>query len=156
MLDSTEPAPVLDNWIEPYLKECEYIRGCAYHTLRLYKQTFRVWGRLGYGLGPDRVTQAILAARTSGMAASTVNNYLRCLRAFWRWLHKRNVLPSVPDVRALPEPKRVKPVFDSAQAKAVLEVKVSTPGLKRTQTLFVLAIDTGLRYGELASLRRQD
>src|SRR5262249_53121913 len=51
---------------------------------------------------------------------------------------------------------KVKPVFDSSQAKAVLDVKVKMAGLKRSQTIFALAIDTALRFGELASLRRQD
>ncbi len=149
-------AESLENRTDEYLRECEFIRGCSYHTLRLYKQAFRVWGRLGYGIGPERVTQAILDARAGGMAASTVNNYLRCLKAFWRWLHRREILPSVPTVAPLPEPRKVKPIFDSSQAKAVLEVKPKTPGLKRTQALFAVAIDTGLRFGELASLRRQD
>jgi len=90
------------------------------------------------------------------MAASTTNNYLRCLRAFWRWLHKRNVLVSVPDIPSLPEPRKVKPVFDNSQALAVIRAKTDTPGLKRIQAVFALAIDTGLRFGELASLRRGD
>jgi len=155
MADDSQ-AKLLDNWTEEYLRECEFIRGCSRHTLRLYRQVFRVWGRLGYGLGPENITAAILDARTRGMAASTVNNYLRCLKAFWRWLQKRNVLASLPDVPPLPEPRKVKPVFDSAQARAVLDVKVKTPGLKRAQALFALAIDTALRFGELAGLTRRD
>lgn len=146
----------LETWVEPYLKECELIKGCSHHTLRLYRQTFRVWGRLGYGLCPETATEAILAARTGGMAAATVNNYLRCLRAFWRWLQRRGELAEVPRVPSLPEPRKVKPVFDDDQAIAIVRVKVKTPGLKRIQALFALAVDTGLRFGELASLRRGD
>jgi integrase len=149
-------AELLENWTVEYLRECELIKGCSHHTLRLYKQAFRVWGRLGYGLSPENVTAAILDARQGGMAASTVNNYLRVLRAFWRWLHRRGVLADVPHVPPLPEPRKVKPVFDSAQAKAILDAKVGTPGLRRIQTLFAVAIDTGLRYGELTSLKRSD
>lgn len=145
----------LDNWIEPYLKECELIRGCSHHTIRLYRQAFRIWDRLGYGLRPENATAAILEARTRGLGPSTVNNYLRCLRAFWRWLHNRGELSTLPVVPPLPEPRKVKPVFDNSQALAVLRVKVKTPGLKRIQALFALAIDTGLRYGEIASLRRE-
>jgi len=146
----------LETWTETYLRECELIKGCSTHTLRLYRQTFRVWGRLGYGLGPENATAAILDARAGGMAACTVNNYLRVLRAFWRWLERRNIIATVPNVPPLPEPRKVKPVFDSSEANAVLRVKVGTPGLKRIQALFALAIDTGLRFGELASLRRGD
>ena len=146
----------LEYWVEPYLRECELIKGCSSHTMRLYRQTFRVWGRLGHGLGPESATEAILAARTGGMAAPTTNNYLRCLRAFWRWLHKRNVLVSVPDIPSLPEPRKVKPIFDNSQALAVIRAKADTAGLKRIQAVFALAIDTGLRFGELASLRRGD
>src|SRR5262245_62064444 len=155
MSDERTDAPVLDNWIEPYLRECEFIRGCSYHTLRSYRGTFRVWGRLGYGLGPDRITEAILNARTSGMAASTVNGYLARLKAFWHWLERRKILPEVPRIASLPKPRKVKPVFDSSQAKAILDMKPKTAGLKRSQALFAVAIDTGLRFGELASLRRQ-
>jgi site-specific recombinase XerC len=146
----------LDNWVETYLDECEHIKGCSSNTLRLYRQTFRVWGRLGYGLHPENATQAILAARQGGTGAATVNNYLRCLRAFWRWLHRRGELASVPDVPPLPEPRKLKPIFGDDQALAVIRVKVKTAGLKRVQALFALAVDTGLRFGEMASLRRAD
>lgn len=146
----------LENWVEPYLKECEYVNGCAYLTLRLYRQTFRVWGRLGYGLGPESATQAILAARQGGLGPTTTNNYLRNLKAFWNWLHKRGVLTSIPEIPFLPVPRKVKPVFDEDQALAILRVKVKGPGLKRAQAIFAVAIDTGLRFGELASLRRSD
>jgi len=152
--DDRQDTARLDNWTDEYLRECELIKGCSHNTLRLYRQTFRVWGRLGYGLHPENATAAILAAREGGMAAATVNNYLRVLRAFWRWLHKRSVLTSVPDVRPLPEPRKVKPVFDDNQAVAVLRVKVKTKGLKRMQAFFAVAICTGLRFGELVSLRR--
>ena len=155
-MDSKPEAQPLENWTDEYLRECEFIRGCSSHTLRLYRQAFRVWGRLGYGGGPENATQAILDAREGGMAASTVNNYLRVLRAFWRWLERRNIIATVPNVPPLPEPRKVKPVFDSAQAQAILVATVSTFGLKRAQTLFAVAIDTGLRFGELASLRRHD
>jgi integrase len=85
-----------------------------------------------------------------------VNNYLRVLRAFWRWLQRRNIIATVPNVPPLPEPRKVKPVFDNSQARAVLDVKVKTPGLKRAQALFAVAVDTALRFGELAGLTRQD
>src|SRR5262245_27852166 len=146
----------LETWTDEYLKECEYIKGCSPYTLRLYRQAFRVWSRLGYGLGPERITDAILAAREGGMAAATVNNYLRCLKAFWNWLQKRGELQIIPECPMLPVPKKVKPVFDISQAYAVLRAKVKLPALKRAQALFAVAIDTGQRYGELASLRRAD
>ncbi len=146
----------LDNWTEEYLRECEFIRGCSPNSLALYRQAFRVWGRLGYGLGPENVTEAIVAARTGGMTAATVNNYLRCLRVFWRWLFRRKVIQEMPDVIVLPQPRKVKPIFSSAQAVAVLQAKPKTTGVKRAQVIFAIAIDTGLRYGELASLRRGD
>ena len=146
----------LDNWTDAYLKECQLIKNCSHHTLRLYRQCFRVWARLGYGLEPEHATEAILAAREGGMASSTVNNYLRCLRAFWRWLERRGELAKVPHVPPLPEPRKVKPVFDDEQAKAIIRAKVDEMGLKRIQALFALAVDTGLRFGELVSLRRAD
>lgn len=144
----------LNDWITDYLRECEYIKNCSHHTLRLYRQAFKVWDGFGYGLGPENVTKAILAARERGLAASTVNNYLRCLKAFWRWLKRRDYIAAVPEVPPLPESRKVKPVFDSSQALAILRAKPSTPGVKRMQVFFAVAIDTGLRYGELASLRR--
>jgi len=156
MSDSAPIPDRLETWTEPYLRECEHIKGCSQHTLRFYRQAFRVWGRLGYGLHPENVTEAILDARQGGMAAVTVNNYLRVLRAFWRWLHAKGELPTLPDIPSLPEPRKVKPVFDCAQAAAVLRAKVKAKAQKRIQAMFAVAIDTGLRYGELASLRRDN
>lgn len=150
------PANGLEYWIPEYLEYCEYLRGCKPLTLVSYKQAFTVWGRLGYGLAPENATSAIVEARKAGLAPATVNNYLRTLKAFWRWLHKRGELPGLPDIPFLPEHRKVKPVFDSSEAQAVLRVKVKTAGMKRIQALFALALDTGLRYCELASLRRGD
>lgn len=144
----------LEDWIPEYLEYCEFIRGCKPLTLRSYRQAFTVWSRLGYGLGPENATAAIVDARKRGLAPATVNNYLRSLKSFWRWLHKRGDLAVLPDVPLLPEPRKVKAIFDDEQAKAVLRVKVKAPSLKRIQAFFAVLLDTGLRYGELASLRR--
>lgn len=146
----------LENWIDAYLRECELIKGCTYLTLRAYRQTFKVWGRYGYGLEPENATSVILAARQSGMAPSTVNNYLRNMKAFWNWLHRRGELAPIPDIPFLPVPRKVKPVFDDDQANAVLRVKVKLRSHKLAQAMFAVAIDTALRFSELASLRRGD
>lgn len=146
----------LEDYIPEYLEYCEFIRGCKRLTLVSYRQAFTVWPRLGYGLNPENATSASVEARKRGLAPATVNNYLRSLKSFWRWLHKRGDLPALPDVPLLPEPRKVKAIFDGDQAQAVLRVKVTARGLKRIQTFFAVALDTGLRYGELASLRRGD
>lgn len=146
----------LENWTDEYLKERQLLRGCTHLTLRTYRQTFKVWGRFGYGLEPENATSVILAARASGLQPSTINNYLRNMKVFWNWLRRRGDLGPVPDIPFLPVPRKVKAIFGEDQALAVLRVKVKHLCHKRIQALFAVAIDTGLRFGELASLRRSD
>jgi integrase/recombinase XerD len=122
----------------------------------VYASYLKLWPNFGHGLHPDGVTAAIIAARQAGLSPVTVNAYLRCLKAFWNWLHKRGVLAEVPEVRCLPEPRKVKAVFSSSQASAVLKAKPTVRGVKRAQALFAVAVDTGLRFGELVSICRSD
>lgn len=152
MPDSTR----LENHASEYLQFCEFIKGCSPRTLRMYASYLKLWPNFGHGLHPDGADAAILAARTTGLSPVTVNAYLRCLRAFWNWLHKRGVLAVVPEVRRLPEPRKVKTVFSSSQAVAVLKAKPTVRSVKRVQALFAVAVDTGLRFGELVSICRSD
>lgn len=146
----------ITGYIPEYLRECEYLRACAPNTLSAYRKIFRLWPQYGYGLYPESGPLVAMAMRQKGLRAVTVNSYLRLIRIFWNWLYKRGVLEKRPEVQLLPEPRKVKAIFDSGQVVAILRAKPSHGALKRVQALFAVAIDTGLRFGELASLRRQD
>lgn len=152
MLDTAR----LENYTSDYLQACEYIKGCSPRTIRMYASYLKLWPRFAQSLHPDNVEAGIVAARQAGLSPVTVNAYLRCLRAFWRWLHERGHLGAVPKVRPLPEPRRVKAIFTTEQALAVLRAKPRYSTVRRAQALFAVAVDTGLRFGELVSLRRQD
>lgn len=146
----------LENYVSEYLKECRFIKGCAPRTIRTYESHLSLWPNFSPGLHPGDVTAAIIAAREAGLSPVTVNNYLTTLRAFWRWLQAKGHLESVPKIKLLPEPKQVKAIFHPEQALAVLHVKPATTTGRRVQALFAVALDTALRFGELASIRRAD
>jgi site-specific recombinase XerD len=146
----------LDDWTDIYLKECEFLRGCSPNTMRAYRKVLSLWPHYGYGLRPEGTAQVAMAMREQGLVPLTVNSYLRIIRIFWNWAHRRGLLAVAPEVLRLPEPKKVKAVFSSSQALAVLKAKPEHAAVKRAQAIFAVGIDTGLRFGELVSLRRSD
>lgn len=145
-----------DNLFEQYIKECELLRSTSPNTIRSYRFAYERFGKVGHPTDSKSAIAAILALRESGLSASSVNAYIRCYSAFLSWLMSRGDILARFPMKSLPEPKKVKPVFDVAQALAILRCKPKTIGLKKIQAMFAVAIDTALRFGELCSIRRGD
>jgi integrase len=105
-------------------------------------------------LRPDDIRRLLQVALRRGLAPRTVSHQLACLRTALQWgvaegILERNVAalvrgPHVPHVE-------VRPLSDQ-QATALLDHVAGT----RLEALFVLALRTGMRQGELLGLRWED
>jgi hypothetical protein len=84
--------PRLDNFIERFTKERQYLKGVTPPTLAWYKYSFQAFGPVlqhEYETTQDlkaAVIQRIrdLQAHGRGNKAVSINTYLRCLKAFLR------------------------------------------------------------------------
>jgi integrase len=114
-------------------------------------------------LTEDRVTKAIKALHSAGLKDRTRFHYVRVWKAFTRWSVKTGRLTSDPLAQLTP------PTVTDAAEKTALSVADSwtlIEGVKRLPArfamtgeersiLYMVAITTGYRRGELASLTRE-
>lgn len=90
-----------------------------------------------------------------GLSGSTVNGYLRAIRAFWSWLVREEFIAASPfnRVRVPKPPTKVIATFSEKQLKAILKtINTSTAAGFRDLTMILMLLDTGLRASELTGL----
>lgn len=101
----------------------------------------------------------LLAAMLEHRAASTVNGYMRCLKAMLNYaLDSDYRLGFSPrKLRKAREPKKIPPCFTMEQVQALLQQpdRKTFLGL-RDYTMMCLMLDVGLRLSELTGLRTGD
>jgi len=93
------------------------------------------------------------------LSSATIHGHVRTLRAFFSWLVEEG-LSEENIARDLKPPKLIKKVvstFSDEEIIAVLHtLNPNNHSEARNQTIFMLLLDTGLRIGELVSLRMGD
>jgi len=144
----------LDYLFAEYQRENELLRGCAYRTIRTYRESYECWRSIGSPLDTDSIRSVLLTLRERGLKPSSVNQRLRCWMIFLRWLHQRGHIQQLPQAQMLPTSRSIIPVFDSNQCLAILRVKPTRESIHRAQSMFALSLDTALRFGEMAALLR--
>lgn len=85
------------------------------------------------------------------------HGYYRALRALYRFLRKRKLLPEeIPNpIDLIETPHRKKKVMPTLEPEQLMRLLNSASGL-RDRTLLTLLIDTGIRTSELANLQKRD
>ena len=93
------------------------------------------------------------------LSTATIHGHVRTLRAFFNWLTSEE-LTEDNIAKHLKPPKVVKKVITTLsdeEIHSVLSVlKPINATTARNQTIFMILIDTGLRIGELVSLKMED
>lgn len=90
---------------------------------------------------------------------TTINNYLRNLRAFFGWLAEENYISRNPmkKVKFLKAPRKAKDYLtDDEFKKLVNSMDKSYFSEHRDYTMIMLMIDTGMRLGECSMLKVSD
>ena len=113
------------------------------------------------GLGntkPYELTKAsLLRGRDqmrSGRLNSTVNGYMRALRAAWNWAEMREIVTVPwPKIKALPARTKKRPYEAEEVSVVLLALKDSPSGFVDWYAYFCLLADTGVRPGELVRLK---
>jgi len=98
-------------------------------------------------------------AQTDLLSVSTIHGHVRTLRAFFSWLVREGIAETNP-AKELKPPRLVKKVISTLSDEEILSIiRTLAPGSHsdaRNQTIFMLLMDTGLRIGELVSLKIDD
>jgi integrase/recombinase XerC len=160
-------APLARHSVEVFLAHLRDERGLAANTVAAYErdvvQFFRFAGRAKV-VDPAAVDALLLRRflaqlRTRGLAASSVARKAAALRACFRLLVRRGLVPSNPaaDLGAPRGPRRLPVVLKQRQVEALL----SRPGALdpvglRDRAILELLYATGMRVGELCGLTLGD
>ena len=111
-------------------------------------------------LGPDALTRHLTDLVAEGRSDRTRNSHLASIRAFCRWCVRMDRLAADPTrhVRAIrEESRRVRRALSADEVLRLIQVTATAPktfgasGPERAM-IYRLAVETGLRRGELASL----
>ena len=138
---------------EQFIRERQYLKGVSQKTIDWYRHSFRAFE----GAIHDRaaIIDRIAELRQRGVAAVSVNTYLRCINAYFRWLHaeRGQALVHVPRLK---EEQKILITFSTDQVARIVSGKPSGRNETRARMASITALDTGMRIQELLNLRRAD
>ncbi|MFC1995582.1 tyrosine-type recombinase/integrase [Chloroflexota bacterium] len=85
------------------------------------------------------------------LAATTVNTYVRALKAFFNWLEREDIISVNPFSKVpTPKPPKVLPkVFSEQEMKAVFQAVAAKP---RETAMILIFLDSGITLSEIADL----
>lgn len=157
-------------WVDEYIQYIRYEKSFSAHTVLAYGRDLS--GFLDY-LGDtygvthaaevttDMIRSWLMTLMDEGMTPRTVKRKLSCLKSYWRFLVRRDLVATNPVAR-VPSPKTPKPlpVFlkEDAVSKACrLEGREGCPfEAYRDRLVMELLYQTGMRRAELIGLQDKD
>jgi site-specific recombinase XerD len=163
------------DYVEEFLDFCQYQRSLSENTVNAYRWDLKIFMDWIKNKGLDvtmikirDIDSFIISLRKIGKSIQTVNRKIYCLKAFYRYLQRievidRNPLDFIKNIR---QPKLLPKYLTEDQQKALL--KVSIDGYKdhpnkwgrwlkdRDCLLVLILLDTGLRINELCSIKKSD
>jgi len=93
--------------------------------------------------------------RAGGLSPFTIHGYIRTMRRFFRWLHKRDIIPANPalDLPVVKRPKIGKRGISDVDLDKMLEL---AKGHTRNYAILRFMADSGCRLGGVVALKRSD
>ena len=150
--------------VEAFLRYCLEEKHLAQNTLSAYRQDLaecrRHFGRKRHvtDIGPDDILSyrnSLLSVR--GLALATVKRRLACLRAMFAWLVRRNMLDVSPFAKTelrIRLPARLPRRLERRDLRRLMRHRMALGANCALATGLLLS--TGMRVGELATLRIGD
>ena len=171
-----------------FLEHCKYAKSLSLHTLDAYDQDLSDFLRfcgfetLSRDIGDQKITNYLKdLIQTRRLSSATAKRRLACLRTFFRWLKRRDVInrspfddlelsigspAQLPKVLSRTELRRISAALRSRHAQGpsvrsphtadALPTPDMCDGRQTTYLAIVLMTATGIRVGELVNLRSGD
>jgi len=135
-------------YTDQFITERSYLKGVSQATIQWYRSSFKAFE------GALETKQALIerigTLRKTNSAIS-VNTYLRCINAYFRWLQQEHGAEPVKIPR-LKEEQNVLATLTPDHVKRLIQFSPKGRNLKRAHTLTLLLLDTGLRFAEALGL----
>ena len=134
--------------VQQFIGERKYLLNVTPKTIIWYGCGFKAFEGALDSLEAAKLRVAEL--QEGKISSITVNSYLRCINAFWKWQGKDW------KIRRLKEEQRILATFTPEQIHRLVHWKPIGRNQTRAHSIAMVALDTGLRISELLSLTRQD
>lgn len=119
------------------------IKGCKFQT----------WS----DISGSKIDEYIKDLQRKGLSEQTAYHYVKAFRQFARWMVREGRASQTPDIKPVKVPTKAERAFEFDEFAKLLKATKDSPvrfgmsGFDR-YVLYVLAVETGLRRGELQSL----
>jgi integrase/recombinase XerD len=138
-------------WETDFLNHGRYLRNWTEKTCRTYAQGLKT---LPDDLTKETLAQWVINLRGRGVSPAGVNMYARTVNSYLTWLHQEGHLPTRLRVRLLRAPHRQITLLDQNDIRRILRFSPHGRIQRRTWTLILLLLDTGVRIDEALGLER--
>src|ERR1035437_4363624 len=145
LYENSEPIRAL---VQQFISERKYLLNVTPKTIIWYGCGFKAFEGALDSL--EAAKRRVGELRERGISSITVNSYLRCINAFWKW-HGKDW-----KIRQLKEEQQILPTFNPEHVHRLVHWKPVGRNQTRAHTIAMVALDTGMRISELLSLTRQD
>jgi integrase/recombinase XerD len=147
---------ILASTAEAFLKAGVYLRNWTPRTAQTYRQGLAC---LYQSVAEPIPTKAsldawVIAMRERGLTPGGCNMYIRTVNSYLSWLHEEGHMTAALRVKVLRAPVHQKTLLSASDIRALLLFKPRTVIERRTWTLILLLLDTGVRVSEALNVER--
>jgi integrase/recombinase XerD len=132
-----------------FITERRYLKNVSPKTILWYEQSFRSFG--GALDSKSAIVSRIAVLRQRGVSAISVNSWLRCINAYFRWLHTEHGRELIRIPR-LQEERKVLATLSPEQIKRLLQYRPKGKNRTKAHLTACVILDCGLRISEALSL----
>ena len=136
---------------DQFLTHGLYLRGWSARTVRTYRQ--------GLATLPSTLTKSTLATwvvemRQRGLTPGGINMYARTINSYLSWLHAEGHIGDRLRIKLLPDPPKPLQPLSDAEIRRLVMFRPTGRIARRTWTITVTMLDTGMRIDEVLGLER--
>jgi len=143
---------------EDFIRHGQYLRNWSPRTVNTYRTGIKALRR---AVGNDSeltktdLQHLVISMRERGLTAGGVNMYLRTINSFLTWLHEDGRVPTRQRVKLLTNPPKAFAGFTDVEMRRVVALRPTGRIQRRTWSLFVCLLDTGIRIDEALGLEHE-
>jgi integrase/recombinase XerD len=140
---------------QDFIRQRQYLKAVSPKTIIWYGCSFKAFD--GALESKKAVRQRIVELRQRNVSPITINSYLRCINAYFMWLHEEHGkdLVRIPKLKSK-KSRRFWRRFPPSAIKSMVSYKATGQNERRLHTLVCLLFDTGLRISEALSVTKEN
>jgi site-specific recombinase XerD len=127
--------------IEQFIRERMYLKGVSPNTVLWYRDSFSAFQ--GAIDSKPAIVQRIGELTQRGVKPVSINTYLRCINAYFRWLHEEHKAELIRIPR-LKDEQKILATLSAEQTQNLIRFKPKGTNLSRAHLLALLLLDTVL------------